>query len=151
MIAITQPFRQAREDNSGDADQADHSDYEDGYLLTLKFTNGEKKKYRQKMVERTPYSVYCGKKVTQENATLEHFIPQSAGGGHHPWNLFLACQSCNGERSSRDIPEWVAELRAKADRLEAAYRRMSGDLIETETIATRWPVSIAFPIQEATA
>ncbi len=99
-------------------------------VLPLRFTNAGKKFYRRRMVERDPQCIYCGKTLTQETATLEHAIPQSKGGDHQPWNLFLACTACNSERSSRHIPDWVAEIRAKADRLEAAYLRMLGEWID---------------------
>lgn len=123
----------------------DHT--ETGNLLPLRYSNAGKKTYRMRMVQRNPFCIYCGTKLAQDTATLEHFHPRSAGGDHQPWNLFLACTACNSERSSRDIPEWVAELRAKADRLEAAYRRMLGELIDIEAAAVSWPVAIAFPSQ----
>ncbi len=120
-----------------------------GDVLPLRYSNASKKTYRSRMVQRNPFCIYCGTKLTQQTATLEHFHPRSAGGDHQPWNLFLACTDCNSERSSRDIPEWVAELRAKADRLELAYRRMLGEEIDTDDTPTRWPVALEFPSQGA--
>ena len=39
--------------------------------------------------------VYCGTALGIEDATLDHVIPLSRGGGHQPGNLVSACQPCN--------------------------------------------------------
>ena len=44
---------------------------------------------------------YCGEKVTPENATLDHFIPQSKGGKHTKENLRTCCLICNGIKSGK--------------------------------------------------
>jgi 5-methylcytosine-specific restriction endonuclease McrA len=49
------------------------------------FSDPEK---RRKIFERDKWICqYCGEKVTQENATIDHFIPQSKGGKHNKENL----------------------------------------------------------------
>jgi len=48
---------------------------------------------------------YCGEKVTQENATLDHFIPQSKGGKHTKENLRTCCLICNGIKSGKTYEE----------------------------------------------
>ena len=42
---------------------------------------------------------YCGGRVTEENATLDHIIPQCKGGGHARSNLRTACLICNSIKS----------------------------------------------------
>jgi 5-methylcytosine-specific restriction endonuclease McrA len=48
---------------------------------------------------------YCGEKVTPENATLDHFIPQSKGGRHNKDNLKTCCLICNGIKAGKTYEE----------------------------------------------
>jgi hypothetical protein len=48
---------------------------------------------------------YCGNKVTRENATLDHYIPQSKGGTHSRANLRTCCLVCNGIKSGKSFEE----------------------------------------------
>ncbi len=48
---------------------------------------------------------YCGEKVTPENATLDHFIPQSKGGKHSKENLRTCCLICNSLKSGKTYEE----------------------------------------------
>lgn len=48
---------------------------------------------------------YCGEKVTKENATLDHYIPQSKGGKNTKENLRTCCFVCNGIKSGKSFEE----------------------------------------------
>lgn len=48
---------------------------------------------------------YCGEKVSQQNATLDHFIPQSKGGENSKDNLRTCCLVCNGIKSGKTYEE----------------------------------------------
>lgn len=48
---------------------------------------------------------YCGDRVSQENVTLDHFIPQSKGGKHNKENLRTCCLVCNGIKSGKTYKE----------------------------------------------
>ena len=48
---------------------------------------------------------YCGEKVTKENATLDHYIPQSKGGKNTKENLRTCCLLCNGIKSGKAFEE----------------------------------------------
>ena len=48
---------------------------------------------------------YCGEKVTRDNATLDHYIPQSNGGTHAKANLRTCCLICNGIKSGKSFDE----------------------------------------------
>ena len=52
---------------------------------------------------------YCGERLTPDTATLDHFIPQSKGGGHDMDNLRSSCLMCNSIKSGRSYDE-VAPL-----------------------------------------
>jgi 5-methylcytosine-specific restriction endonuclease McrA len=51
---------------------------------------------------------YCGNLLS--TLTVDHVIPWSQGGSHHPLNLVAACGVCNsiaGERLFRDITDKI--------------------------------------------
>ena len=48
---------------------------------------------------------YCGEKVTPENSTLDHFIPQAKGGKHNKENLKTSCLTCNSIKSGKTYEE----------------------------------------------
>lgn len=61
---------------------------------------------RQEIFERDKWICqYCGKKVTLENATLDHFIPQSKNGKNTKENLRTCCLICNGIKSGKTYEE----------------------------------------------
>jgi hypothetical protein len=48
---------------------------------------------------------YCGENVTSDNATIDHYIPQSKGGKHNKENLKTACLIFNGIKSGKTYDE----------------------------------------------
>jgi ribosomal protein L37AE/L43A len=67
------------------------------------FTNPNK---RQELFERDKWICqYCGEKVSQQNATLDHFIPKSKGGDDSKDNLKTCCLLCNGIKSGKTYEE----------------------------------------------
>lgn len=46
--------------------------------------------------------IYCEKKLSIEEGTLDHFMPQKKGGCNHKHNLVLSCQKCNSDKSDAD-------------------------------------------------
>jgi uncharacterized protein YacL (UPF0231 family) len=67
------------------------------------FNNPEK---RKELFERDKWiCYYCGEKVTEENATLDHLIPQSKGGKHTKDNLKTSCFICNSIKSGKTYEE----------------------------------------------
>lgn len=67
------------------------------------FTNQEK---RKEIFKRDKYiCFYCGTKVTEENATLDHMVPQFKGGKHTRENLKTACLTCNSIKSGKTYEE----------------------------------------------
>lgn len=61
---------------------------------------------RQEIFERDKWICqYCGGKVTLENATLDHFIPQSKNGKNTKENLRTCCLICNSIKSGKTYEE----------------------------------------------
>ena len=67
------------------------------------FTNPEK---RSSMFERDNWTCqYCGDKVTNDNASIDHYVPQSKGGNHSKTNLRTCCFMCNSIKSGKSFEE----------------------------------------------
>ncbi len=75
---------------------------------------------RKLIFERDDYRCqYCGEKVTQNNATLDHKIPISKGGDNSKENLVTCCFECNSIKSGKTLEEVATKL------LERVKNRMS--------------------------
>jgi hypothetical protein len=61
---------------------------------------------RRELFERDNWTChYCGQKVTEQNATLDHLIPQYKGGTHSKDNLKTCCLMCNSIKSGKTYEE----------------------------------------------
>ncbi len=65
---------------------------------------------------------FCKEYLDVSEATLEHVIPFSLGGGNELENLRLSCQGCNHERGVRPFWEYTA-LAAAGARVVGRTRR----------------------------
>ncbi len=75
------------------------------------FSDPEK---RHEVFERDKWTCqYCGDKVSPENVTLDHFVPQSKGGEHNMDNLRTCCLVCNSIKSGKSY-EAAAPLLLKS-------------------------------------
>ena len=77
---------------------------------TYNFPGGprRKRRIRYAKLQVWPWCCWCGKKLDEATATLEHIIPHARGGGHETENLTLACEPCNSARGAELIPQFVA-------------------------------------------
>ena len=67
------------------------------------FTEPEK---RRSLFERDKWTCqYCGEIVSGDNATLDHYKPQSKGGSHSKENLRTCCLVCNSIKSGKSFEE----------------------------------------------
>lgn len=63
---------------------------------------------RRKLLETQGYRCfYCMCFLDFENATVDHLLPQSLGGGDNIENLAAACAPCNSRRGSRSVREML--------------------------------------------
>lgn len=93
------------------------------YLDALDYFNNPEN--RIKIFERDNYIChYCGQKVTEDNATLDHFVPISKGGDNSKENLFTSCLECNSIKSGKSYEEAVPAL---LERLKKKLRRQSAN------------------------
>jgi hypothetical protein len=49
--------------------------------------------------------LYCGHPAD----TVDHIVPQIAGGGNHPSNLAPACRSCNAAKNARSVEHFLRD------------------------------------------
>jgi hypothetical protein len=67
------------------------------------FTNPDK---RILLFERDSWTCrYCGDRVTKDNATIDHYVPQSKGGNHSKANLRTCCLVCNSIKSGKSFED----------------------------------------------
>ena len=73
-------------------------------MCNYNFPGGPRRKrwIRRSMLRVWPWCCWCGKKLDEATATIEHLIPHGKGGGHEKENLSLACGCCNSRRGMAD-------------------------------------------------
>lgn len=49
---------------------------------------------------------YCGKRLNMKNATLDHYLPKTAGGPDSVYDLVLCCRSCNRQKGDVVPEDW---------------------------------------------
>jgi 5-methylcytosine-specific restriction endonuclease McrA len=53
---------------------------------------------------------YCGDPL-HDSGEVEHMLPVSRGGTSNPDNLTLACRTCNGDKGTKTVENFIAYLR----------------------------------------
>ena len=49
------------------------------------------------------HCAYCGEHIKQKNMTVDHYVPQSKGGGNNIENLMPCCSRCNTMKTSDSL------------------------------------------------
>ena len=57
--------------------------------------------------------IYCGTKLTKENATADHIVPISKGGNNTQVNLIVCCKDCNSERGNLSFKTFMGLKNSK--------------------------------------
>lgn len=58
---------------------------------------------------------YCHKRLLLRDATRDHKIPKSKGGGGGYKNLVPCCQKCNEEKADKPVKKYQKELRERVN------------------------------------
>ena len=69
-----------------------------------------RRKHRQRLLRQCPRCVYCRRRVTEAEATVDHVLPLSQGGPTHESNLVLACCYCNQAKGARTPQQWACDI-----------------------------------------
>ena len=67
---------------------------------------------------------YCGGKSGDNILEWEHMISKANGGNNSVKNAALACRSCNTEKSSKNLDQWLDELKSKPKKSELDEARI---------------------------
>lgn len=79
---------------------------------------------RKEIYERDKWvCAYCGEKVSEKNATLDHYIPQSNKGTHKKENLKTCCLQCNSIKSGKTYEEAIPYLLKSIQERKARLNR----------------------------
>ena len=54
---------------------------------------------------------YCGKRISQKEATVDHIVPKKLGGQTTWENVALACRACNCKKDDKLLQECGMKLR----------------------------------------
>lgn len=68
---------------------------------------------------------YCGRKVSRPEATYDHIVPRSQGGGTHWENIVIACVPCNQRKGGRTPDQAKMKLRSVAVKPTRLPERMN--------------------------
>jgi len=78
-------------------------------VLSEDFFNNPAK--RKEVYERDRWiCFYCSEPVTEDNVTLEHFVPVCKGGANTKENLKTSCLLCNSIKSGKTYDEAIPHL-----------------------------------------
>ena len=72
-----------------------------------------------------PHCEYCGRRLTEGRARLDHIQPRSRGGGNGRCNLALVCTPCDirkADRTPEELLKWATAIVATQKRTLAAVR-----------------------------
>lgn len=65
---------------------------------------------RDRVFERDDYRcVYCGKRFTAEELSVDHVEPRVRGGDQSTGNLVTACRACNTLKAHRRVSEFLRD------------------------------------------
>lgn len=53
---------------------------------------------------------YCGKRLTLENITLDHFVPLKRGGPKGALNTLLSCKKCNSYKGKAHPARYIRSI-----------------------------------------
>lgn len=82
------------------------------------------------------YCCYCNEPLNfNRRYAVEHLIPFSLGGDDCLENIAPCCLLCNGERSSKNYPVWIEEMKNAVDFLTPGQQVRRTMQIEN---ATKW-------------
>jgi hypothetical protein len=54
---------------------------------------------------------YCERPLQRNQATVDHYVPKTAGGSNEAANLRLACHGCNYRKGNMDPESWEILIR----------------------------------------
>lgn len=92
-----------------------------GFLGRMGFTK-KRKRHRRLMSETGGCCIYCGRRISEHSATIDHVIPLSRGGYTEDENLVACCLDCNFRKYTLYVRDFITLMPFKKQR--AFYNRI---------------------------
>ena len=70
---------------------------------------------KKQLKELSHICAYCGKALKDECKTLDHVIPQCAGGKGYANNIVICCSACNKEKANQDVETFLSADESRTD------------------------------------
>jgi CRISPR/Cas system Type II protein with McrA/HNH and RuvC-like nuclease domain len=71
-------------------------------------SSGARKRFRESIFESWNWQcAYCDEELCSNSATLDHVVPKHKGGQNVRSNLVCACASCNRNKGSQNVFEYM--------------------------------------------
>ena len=86
------------------------------------------KKTKKRLMTANPHCHYCGTRLGNDTARLDHKIPLSKGGTNEDTNLVLACTKCDTEKSNKMPAEFTPTATAEAVTIDPPQEFAVGEL-----------------------
>jgi 5-methylcytosine-specific restriction endonuclease McrA len=65
------------------------------------------------LLRKRPVCFYCGCRLNEETATMDHVVPSCNGGGTDFENLVLSCRDCNRSKGALSAEEFKKMRKAR--------------------------------------
>lgn len=93
----------------------------EGFVWRMGLTK-KRRKHRRLLAETGGCCIYCGRPISEYNATLDHIIPMSRGGYNEDENLVVSCKECNFMKYTFYVRDFIALMPYRKQR--AFYNRV---------------------------
>ena len=93
----------------------------EGFVWRMGLTK-KRRKHRRLLAETGGCCIYCGRPISEYNATLDHIIPMSRGGYSEDENLVVCCKECNYRKYTFYVRDFIALMPFRKQR--AFYNRV---------------------------
>lgn len=93
----------------------------DGKLFIYQLYRYEDLVYELTYASKKIKCVYCGKKLSRKNSTLDHRYPRDTGGVSITNNLYPCCPRCNSKKGNLTHEEFLKVLYMEDKRKKAKY------------------------------
>ena len=112
-------------------------------MLAAKIYNEEAKRqslagYRDILVEYSDHCFYCNGHLELACTHVDHFFPWSYIFENEAWNLVLACQTCNIQKSNSVPPEVQVPILIERDREYSKTMKMMKESLRRLSFKGRW-------------
>jgi hypothetical protein len=119
------------------------------FLSKLKFTNTLPFSRENVYLRDNGHCMYCNRKVSLSNFTLDHIVPKSLGGKYEWLNIVATCRKCNEIKQNKTLKQTGMKLitEPKVPKLNIKVtntlaNKLTLDLLKTDIWGNFWDIKI---------